>query len=518
MAKLLTRISTAALAAITALTFASCGSKKTPMETVEDAANKSITAITEDSSFAKKLDKFSNSGSVELKVDAGTLLSMVAPISGLDLTASLKSYNNAESGNAALCANILSGGVSIADLLLYMTDDSISASSNALFGKNVYGFSFDNFADAFNNSEFGEDGAYSLGISADDLRNPFDSAASYAAAYENFADLGEKIEDSWNTLKGDIYALIENNGTNSTADATLTVGGKDVKTTDVSFTYTGDQVADIIEGALTLAKDNDSVEAILEALLEASKSYMTDVYATYPDDVMDDMLDEMNSTSVDDMMETINGAIDEGLDNIDDVRESLKDFEFSFIVHISKSTKGIIGITANIKENNDNMVIKAVCGPSMNDIDEISVSAEYDNGEETDEMYLKYVVTEDNGDTYAAELTGKMDGVKTEFLTVDWNKNSGELNVEIEVEGESITVNGKLLSGKDSTTIAVNSVSNGYETIDVGEIALIFNTNDTMPTTGSYADILSMNESDITNLLGEIAESAQDIISLLGIY
>ncbi len=520
MAKLLTRISTTALAAVTALTFASCGSKKTPMETVEDAASKSITAITENSDFAKKLDKVSNGGSIELRIDAGALLAMVAPISGLDLAASLKSYNDADGGNGALLANILSGGTSIADLLVYYMADnnSISASSNALFGKNVYGFSLDNFADAFNNSEFGEDGAYPLGISADDLTTAFGSARNYAAAYENFADLDKKIEGPWNTLKGDIYALIENNGTNATQDATLTVGGKDVKTTDVSFTYAGDQIADIIKGALELAKDNDSIEEILEAVTEATKSYAQAINAAYPDAGMDDLLDEMNSTSADDLMETINGAIDEGLDNMDDIRESLEDFEFSFTIHISKSSKELIGATIDISGNEDSVVMKAICGPSASDIDEISFSAEYDNGEETDEMYFKYEVTEDTNDTYAAELTGKLEGVKTKFLTVNWNKKSGELEVEIELEGESLAINGKLLTEKDSTTIAVNSASNGYETIDVGEIALIFNTNDTMPTTGAYTDILSMDETDITSLLGEIAESAQDIISLLGMY
>ena len=503
--KLLTRISSAALAALTALTFASCGSKKTAMETVEAAADKSYTQLTEKSDLVNKLEKVANDGSIELKMDVGTLLQAFAPVSGLDLTASIKGYSDADGGRSALRADILSGGTSIADLLLYMADNSISVSSNALFGNDVYGFSTDNFLSAFNNSQFGEDGYFSLGISAEDISAAIDSVDNYAVRAEKVTALEETVNDVWDGLKDDVYALIEDNGTNTTSDATLSVGGKDVKTTDVNFTYTGDQIADIIKGALELAKDNDDVKEILDAMLEMMKSY-------YPSEEMYDL------PAVDELMDTLNGALDEGLDSIDDIREDLADFKFSFTMHIGKSSQELIGLTVDISENANSVVMKAVFGPSVNDIDEISFSVDYKDEYESHEMWIKYIVTEDTNDTYRAELSYNMDGDKADLAEIEWNKKSGELDASVTFEGETVSIKGKLLNEKDSITLAVNSVTAQGVTVDVGEIALILSTNDTMPTNGAYTDILAMDEYAISDLLNEISESAQDIVSVLGMY
>ena len=500
--KLLTRISTAALAAATALTFASCGSKSA-METVEDAANNNYTQLTEKSDLVNNLEKVANGGSIELRMDVGALLQLVYPID-LDLTASVKSYNNDNDGKGALLADIRSGGTSIADLLLYMADNSISASSNALFGDTTYGFSLDNLADTFNNSAFGENGTYSLGITAGDIDAMAGNVNDNASRVETYEKLGERIENAWKNVKGDVYSLIEDNGTNSIASATLTVGGKDVQTTDVSFKYTGDQLTDIINGALELAKDNESVKEILDAMLEAVNTYS------------DDMTDE--DVSVDEMMDTINGAIDVGLNNIDTIREELEGMEFSLTIHISKSTKEIIGATVNMSQDENILDLELICGPSATDIDEISVAMKYGDSDETYEQSFKYEVTEDTNDTYAAVLTGNMYGEITEYANIDWDKKSGDLEIEVEVEDQTIALNGKLLTEKDSTTLAVNSIFSNGISIDVGEIALIINTNDTMPTNGAYTDILAMSEDEVTTLLNEIIEGAQNIVSVLAIY
>ena len=157
--KLFTRVGASVLAVITSLTFASCTATKSPTETIEEAAEVNYTAICEKSDIAQKLEAVLDGGSVEFKADIGTFLGM-AGLSGLDLSASIKAFGETESEKAALTANIISDGISVADILLYIADNSVSVSSNALLGNNTYGFSNENFLSAFENSEFGENGAY----------------------------------------------------------------------------------------------------------------------------------------------------------------------------------------------------------------------------------------------------------------------------------------------------------------------------------------------------------------------
>ena len=504
--KLLTRIGTSVLAVITSATFASCTATKSPMEMIEDAANANYTAVFEKSEVIKKLEKISDSGSVELKADVGKILGM-SGLSGLDLSASIKAFGDAETEDAALTVDIISGGISVADILLYIADNSVSASSNALFGNNAYGFSTENFFTAFANSEFGENGAYSLGITSEDIQNYLDSTGMYTKADAAMKEYEDKIEVSLGKLKEDLYILMETSGTSSIEAGTLEIGNNSIKTTDVNFTYIGEQIITLAEGLLNLLETNEAVPELMEALYDMMNS-------TVSSESLED-----ESFTVSELMDEVHDFVAEARGEMESFAEEIEGYTVSFTVHISKSSKGIIGATVNVTEGEKYANIKIICGPSMLDIDEISFSIElYDaENEEKLSQFVKYAVTEDSADSYAAELTYNIDGEGGKLAEIAWSKQSGELDLKLDIDGNAVAVKGKLFNEKDSITLAVNSVSYGNVSVDLGEITLIFNANDTMPTGGSYTDILSMDKADITELLGEISEGVQDILNVIGI-
>ncbi len=508
--KLLTRIGTFVLAVITSVTFASCTAKKSPMEMIEEAADVNYTAISEKSEMVKKLEKFSNSGSFEIKADVGKLLGM-AGLGGLDLSASVKAFGDIENEKAALTADIISGGASVADILLYIADKSVSASSNALFGDTAYGFSTEDFFTAFDNSEFGENGAYSLGIASKNIQNYLDSIGLYAKSAEAMQEYEDKIAVSCEKIKEELYPLFENTGTSSIATGTLEIANNSIKTTDVCFTYVGEQIVTLAEGILNLLETNEAVPEMIEALYDMQASILSA-------ELLQD--ESFGGFTVEELMNEVQSFIDEARGELDSFREVADGYTVSYTVHISKATKELIGATVHITEGETYYGnVKIICGPSMTDINEISVNIELYDGEYDEKVnqYVKYAVSEDSADKYAAELTYDIEGESGRLAGIVWNKQSGELDINLDIEGTAVAVKGKLINEKDSVTLAVNTVSYGFVSLDLGEIAFILHTNDTMPAAiESYTDILSMDKAGIEDLLGEISVGLQNILSVIG--
>ncbi len=505
--KLLTRIGASVLAVITSVTFASCTAKKSPMEMIEDAAYVNYTAIYENSNLAQKLEDVCNKGSFELKADFGKFLGM-AGLGGLDLSASIKAFGDTENEKTAITANIISDGISVADILLYIADNSISAYSNALFGDNAYGFSTENFFDAFNNSEFGENGAFSLGITSEDIEELLGSTDVLTNAATAMAEYEDRVEAAVGKLNDDLSLLIENSGTSSIEAGTLEIGGNSIKTTDVKFTYTDQQFVTYAEGLLNLLDTNEAIPELLEALYDMQVSIL-------PAEALED-----EGFTVSELMDELQNFIDEARGEMDSFAEEIEGYTTTQTVHISKASKGIIGITVNVTEGETYVNTKVICGPSMTDIDEISFSIELYDAENDEKVnqYVKYAVTEDSADAYAAELTYDIDGESGKLAEINWNKQNGEFHINLGIEGAAAAVKGKLFNEKDSVTLVINSVTYGAVSVDLGEVTLIFNTNDTMPTgTESYTDILSMDANAISELLGEIADGVQNILSVIGI-
>lgn len=498
---------------------ASCERKRSPLETIEDAINVSITASAKNTANAL-MEKIYTGGSMELRAEAGAFLGMImgSMNSNLNLSASLKYYTDVTHGKAALTAALASGGVSVADALLYIADKSVSLSSSALFGKDVYGFSLDNFVENFNNSEFGEDGAYSLDIpkeNLESLRTSLDQISTETVI--DTVKQTKEMDSSWKKLKKDLYPMIESHGVIETVEGTLDVGGTSYTTKDIVFAYTGDQLTDLCVDTLTMLRDHQAVYSLLE-------SYV-DVYTTYYPAASIVIMDEEYSgeeLTADALHAELVSFIDTILAETDSMREEIKNFNFRIPVHISTSSKEVIGVGVYAEEEGNSADIRFVFGPSVTDIDEIGVyiKAYSADDEEWTEASTVYLVTRDDEEAYSANISATGDaefslmGVGANLFKIDWDKKDGDYTISMSVDGQTMGIRGEVIVEEDTLTMTATSIITQGITINFGEIALIFRANDPMPENGAYTDVLKMNEEQIDALVSEVSAVVEQITSL----
>lgn len=516
MRKITFRLLALVLAVVMVLPLAtSCGKKKSPLETIEAAIENSADAMAE-GAFSEAVKGVYEGGSAELKVELGPLFAMLLGSAdpAFNLSASLKTYADILNGKSALAASVSTGGVSLADLLLTVADKSVSVSSSALFGSDVYGFSTENFAENFNKSEFGENGACSLGITAEEVDSLIGtfmtSLTDYAKAADEMLQYQKTLTDASDALKADLYPTIESHGTIETLDGTLSVGGKDVTTDDIVFTYTGDQLEALLTDVLTLLRDHESIRPIFETLSDYYTEVLTSVDLT---DFTVSVDVDSADFSVDDILAEYTAQIDELLLEVDSVSEEMADATVALAVHISKSAKEVIGISFDADENGEYVDVRFVCGPSAVDIDEISLSVKTSEGED---FGVVYMVETDDENTYVVKLSANEDGDKTDIFSLELDKTGGEYVLSVTAEGQSIGLGGTYVEEKDSLTITATSISVSGVSINFGEIAMIFRANDPMPTNGAYTDVLTMRAEEIEAVAQDIVTAFEEIASVFG--
>lgn len=521
MRKTIKRIAALMLALIVALPFIASCEKKSPMETIEDALNISAEAYAENAG-SQLLEELAYGGSMELKAEAGPYLGML--LGSVDTSfnpgASLKYYFDIMQGKIALTAGLTSSGVSVADALLYIADNSVSLSSTALFGKNVYGFSLENFAENFNNSEFGENGAFSIDISKEELEYMCEALSQATAGMMiDTMKYTKETDAAWKSLRKDLYPMIESHGIVETVEGSVTVGGNPHNTKDIVFTYTGDQLVEMIAQSLTMIRDHEGTYASLKAYADMCVTYYPEATIT----VMDKKFsgDELTAEA---LHETLKEAIDEILAEKDTVKEELAPYTIAITIHISNSTKEIVGFDIYVTEEDNYAELRYVFGPSITDIDEIGVYTKGYSAEEDEltESSVVYLVTRNDEDAYSAKInvTGEAElsllSIGTDLFTIDWDKKDGDYTISATMDGQTVGIGGKYLQEEDSLTMSVNTITTQGVSINFGEIALIFRTNDPIPENGAYTDLLTMDAEALEALFTEVMTAVEQIASVFG--
>lgn len=519
----LTRVIALVLALLMVMPCITSCRKKSPLETIEDAYKVSAKAYAKNALGRMLAEDLFFGGSMEMRVEAGPYLGMLmgSPNSSLAPGASLKYYYDMANGKAALAAKLSSAGVSVADALLYLADNSVSLSSTALFGSGVYGFSLENFAQNFNNSEFGENGAYSLGISPAEIETTLKSF--FQSSKEMMADTAKytkEMEDAAKALKKDLYPLVESYGVITTEKGSLDVGGTAYATKDLGFAYTGEQLVDMLSATLTLLRDHEATRTYLAAVADTCTTYYSEEYVALVEELFE--VEELNA---DTLHQSLTDSINTLLAELASAKEVIADAHITLRVHIADKTKEIIGLSVSVTEEDNYADFRLVCGPSIVDIDEVGMYAKIYTADvkELEEYSCAYTVTRDDEEMYTAVLNVAGDGLEDvlggtngSLAKLEWNKQDGAYLLSVTVEGETIGIGGKYLEEKDSLTMTVTTLSAQGVSVNLGEIALIISAKDTMPENGAYTDILKMDEAALDDLFSEVTTAIEQIASTVG--
>ncbi|MBQ8552178.1 MAG: hypothetical protein IJ428_05120 [Clostridia bacterium] len=498
MKKTTTRIGALALATVTTAVFSvGCGNTKTPLETVEAAFKQSYNALE-----AQNTAQFDGDvGSVEYKIDIAPLLSDALGYE-LNVGATAKAYVNQTGEKSALEVGLTLDDISVADVALHISGEDVIMTSDELFGDTAYGVGLTAFMDNFATSEFGEGGAFDLGLDFTSLVNAY---AWHRENAEIITSFGEDLEVLWNKVKADIYDHMEARGEITMANGELTLGDETVKTTDVNFAYTGEAIVELANELLTLVRDHEDIIAFIDTYDEFMISYVN---------VMTNGETEISGT--DDLVGTYTDAIDEALAAIAEPDEEFLTGTINSTVHISRKNGEVIGLTLDIASNDTKANTSFIIGPSIIEPTVIRYSfdmptADMEEGVPTS-IGFEFDVIENSEKLYTAVYT--VTGLEEDPIegTVTWDKVTGDYSFNL---GDQLVYSGTIEVGEDYTTVAYNTITIDGETVDLGEVSYTIRYSDTMPEVGNYTDFLTMSEEELTAFANEVVASAQNILLTL---
>ncbi len=440
-----------------------------PINLVYDAVGVSLSGV-------QKNVETMTAGSVEVNLDLATLLENFYGTAPIDGDVSLKMYADQTPAFAIVGALNLAGAETL-DFTAAVDAERFALLSEVILGNDAYGITFAEFMDNFDNSVFGPDGTYSLGVSADDIAELFAASVQGEEFSKDsmivFAGFADELKKS---LKK--HAAIEK------GVETLEFGDTECKTTTVTVALDSESLYavchDMMEHILSDKK--------LEKYLDEYEDYLAATIEYYGDDLVGDFYDEMEES-----LENLEDSYDEGY-----VQDSEIDIVITF--YINKSGKNLVGFALDGEFDGEKLEMECLAGPSAEKLDAVYflLKDEYSTAKAT------FEVEKDDKDEYAASFVMKMDGETVAKMDIELDRDGGEYALTFEADGEEIVLSGQFEQEKRQTVMTIDSLSDGYNTLHLG-ITVTVTENDEMPEIGAYTDILTMDETEIDELIADVA-------------
>ncbi len=452
-----------------------------PVNQVEKALIKSLEAF-EKSDIYEHYDSVANGGSVEVGGNFGDLTESYLGTK-VDIDASAKLYFNVEELESAFEISASMDEEELIAAQLYASEKIVAVMCEALLGEESYGIKLDKIADNFAESEFGEDGAFALGITEEQLEIYLEAMETGEAVSKDVQKLAEEIIETF--LKS-----VRKHAETEKEGGTIRISGEEVKTNNVIIIINGEAMVNIATDMLEYLEKDKTVKNFLEDYAETLIS------------VSGEDLD------ADDMIDGFYDSIEDVLDNIDDMEDSVEDIEFIITANISKSNGQLIGLTAEAEYDGDSMFEAGfVCGPTWKEITDISVY--YEMGGQ--KMSVNFNVKENSKQTLEAVVKVKQGTNTMAEATFEWDKKENEFSISAGAAGEQITLKGELTVKSGVSTLVLGSVKIGEEKIDLGDINVIIDESDKMPSAKNVTDILTMTEDEIMDLIEAVQEAAMEL-------
>ena len=450
----------------------------TPMGLLATGFRNSIKAL-ESNSDMDILNEISNGGSMEISMDLAALMQDSGiPLSG---TASVKVYADNEKGKSVVSMGVLLGGVQNLDATIYADRESVILASDFLLGNKAYGFDLEGLEKDFNNSVFGPEGPFSLGIELPE--NFQELLEKYRGQMEKYQDYNEATQRLSEQMVSRLLESLEKNADIEKENDILTLNDEDVKTIAVSIKMDHDQLAEIIEDMLEYLRTDEDLEAYLE-------EYADILFGT----------PGMDSS---DTVEQFYDALDEAEDNFDEMKDEMEeqDAGLKITFHITKSGKQLIGMELELQGNTDPVILSIYAGPDLADMKEVSFRVD----SEESSVRGEYVITENDKKEFAAQLKVQDNGESVLSGQVTWNKQDGDFAVTLtNVEGDVVALRGTLEQSEKETSLVLQSVEVEGQQTNLG-IGIKLLASDKMPDTPQHTDILKMTQAEVEALVQELS-------------
>lgn len=424
------------------------------------------------------LNDVADGGSVEVACDLENLTEYMVGFA-VEGDASVKLYSS--DSKAALVAGVKMNGSSVLDAALIAGKDEIAVSSETLFGSKSYGVSLKNFAKNFENSAFGPDGEYSLGVSLEEIEEYLDSIKN---SEKNSKEAVKVLGDMADTLVKSVKA----NAKVEKSKVALDFGGEEVKTTAVKVSMDGVALINIMDDLIEYMRTDKNFKAFMAENIEYSAT-VTGAYYSLGDS--EEMLEEFYT------------VLDEAAEELEDAAGYMEDADVEVGVTFYVTTSGslLVGVDVDADIEGDTFQASLYAGPSFEKLGEISFR--YDDGGTN--LRGTYTVSERSKNAYIAKLRVRENSVTALSGEINWDKKSGDFTVEMSDGRDTYGLEGSLEQSGKTTTVSIDSFNSGGWNVDLG-IDLILKTSDKMPSTPKYTDILTMNATDLEELIYDLSD------------
>ncbi len=520
----------------------------TPKNSIENAVEKSFKAATK-SDDAKFIEDVLNGGSIEISANLGEIMEGMGAEEGVDLDLSAKLYFDLSALATAFQLAASMDGDALIDALAYISGEQIAISSEALLGEEAYGIIFKDIEKNFDDSIFGEDGAYALPFTYEDIAavmSALETAEKPPKEIEKFIDKTEKMVDK---IYEKIFKTVVKHAETDKANGTISCAGKDVKTKDVTFVLNGESVSLIVTDLYEYLKEDKALKSYLTEDVPAVIPVLSEYVASMPmfgvasetpaepswdveegdeapeTEEEDEGSAEMDPEEIaDELKEQVETAVEEfydALDEVDidditeDIADAADDFEATLIIHISKKNSQVIGLDAKAEyDGNDIIDVSVVCGPDWDEITELSVKAEVQGQKVID---VAYEVSENTKKLYTAEIKVKEGSETVAKVSIDWDKKEGTLKVKVKSGDMEVgEFKGNLKTSSKEIVLVLEKITVGENEVKLGDVTVTVKKGDKMPKPGKVTDILTLSEDDFTELGESITENAQKLVEDLG--
>ena len=424
-------------------------------------------------------------GSVEFLCDLETLLEL--PVEG---ALSLKMYSAVT--KAALIADVQVAGNSVVDLGMFADGKSMAIASDVLFGSTAYGAKLENLADRFNNSEFGPNGEFSLGMEMPD------QADATTVDAEKLAQDSKKIaQDMISSLMKSVKEYTEIDKAN---DA-LAINGSEVKVTALEIWADSTACSELIRDMVEYFRSNADLKEYLYNYADYFAVMLVNsgvVYEDYedPKSVIDQLYAQLDDISDEDLA-----------DIAQDMKEAELELELTF--YITKSGKELVGVKVESEADGEEVKVSALAGPTWKKLDEISVWV--DDGYSV--THMSYVVEENDADEYSAKLKVSEDDEDLLTGEITWDKAKGDFEAQIVDDwGDTYGVQGSIEADAQKVTVELDSVYEEGEEYDLG-VSVILSKSDQMPAMPEFTDVLDMSSDEIEDMIYGVQEALGELIN-----
>lgn len=487
--KLPLRLIGIALAVVVVIVIIAAAVSRSPLSLVVKGAKNSAESL-EKNAVVALMNDIAKGGSVELACGLDDITESVFGFS-VEGSASLKMYSSDDPG-LALVAGLEVDGSSVLDATLVANQNDIALASDVLFGSKAYGISLKNFVKNFENSVFGPDGEYSIGLDPETVEEGLNSVTN-----------GKQIsKDAAKVLEGMTEALVKSVKSRAEVKKSAQVldfGGDEVKTTAVTATLDGPAIIGVAGDMVRYMQTDKDLKAFLEEHTDYLSSYG---FYGYDDPEK--------------LPEQFYGMLDEAAEDLKDAAEEAEgaDAEITLTFYVTKSGSLLVGAELDADIDGSQVKMSVYAGPSFEELKEVSFR--YDDGYTN--LRGAYTVKTRDKNEYAATLKIREDGETVLSGQINWDKKDGGLLVEFTDDwGGTYGLEGSMTQSGKTTTLTIGSAYSDYGDIDLG-VDIILNSSDKMPSVPKYTDIMTMNTDDIEALVYDLYDTVRGFSSLMYLF